>query len=1071
MAEGDVRNLLVQLRLDQSQYKQSIADAKNELKYLKAAFQNVEGDESVGDAAAALKENLAAQLNALNEQIAAYEERLTALKTALNKVDPDSGEAAGIKKDVTTIQTELEKAKTYVGDIKTEMADFKVDQFVKAMGDLTQVVRDLDMAYNTLIGGWAKETSDTADEISVARESALASVYKIAEGRPNVDDQWMDELDAYYQKAIQVIPATYEELAAISAAGMQAGGVAAENIQAYTDVFAKLEKATDIVGSAGAEEFGKFLVLYNIGADAYERMGSAIVELGNNAGGTEAQILETSKRMAGSLKAAGIDAVDALALASSAITLGMEPDAAASSLEKLTNKMSTSAQIASGNYAELLELARQFTGPELQSIYELQNAFDVDSKERKGFLAATGMTQKDMQQWINSAILAEKYAAALGITVEEFGRRWQQDSGLAFADFFRVMGSMEETETSGLSYMLQLMGITEIREKRLASAFATTSDEVYRQLELSRNAYAENIALQRESDQMFATTESRRKINRNKNENFLASIGETVKQIRQPFDDFFASVKQGFVDDMPAWVQTGVGAVVEGLGQLGNLISGVGEVTEGIYYTGQVVKDIRKTNFSKIGKQLAPLGKLAVTSAGVAGFVALAETLNEMATGTSEISANLADLKININEESKNATLAAIAEVKAAAEALNDPETMEQYANTARVVKLGFGTKTMFDQALGYEKAVAEKEIEEIYASYGAKIREEEKKLIDETATEADRMAIDQNIKTLEKQMREDVEARKRAYGASLNELMNGAIQQQEGAAEKLQALGEKYDLMRILYEAQNQGSIAKRARYLQDSGANDLLNAMGLKAYDARGNQNIPMAIKDVYDLIAKDVTALVNENGGLFDIFAGALGSGAFTEANIEGADGLFLRLLQAMDIKQIGEAGARDWREIGENSMGGLATGVATASGEVLSGVEATAQGMLNAAKTILQINSPSRAMAEIGGYAVEGLAGGILAGKGMAVGAMREVMEAVAAEASAQMARINAILSVNVGGGFVGGGPAPGTRNGTTTTVNNVWNIGGGSLQVQQNIRRLAQQIDRVQRLTNASIGKG
>ena len=1080
MAEGDVRALLVQLRLDQSQYKTAVQEAKGELRLLKAAFQNVDGDENIGNAADALHENLKAQLEALNNQIDAYETRLGKLREALEKADPESAEGKGLKKDVTTIRTELEKAKTAAEDIKKEMANFKVDQFVEAMGQLTQVSQDLELAYNTLIGGWAKETSDTADEISVMRESALASVYKIAEGRPGVDDQWMDELDAYYQKAIQVIPATYKELAEISAAGMQAGGVAADNIMAFTDMFAKLEKATDIVGTTGAEEFGKFLVLFEVGSEAYERMGSAIVELGNNAGGTEAQILETSKRMAGTLKAAGIDAVDALALASSAITLGMEPDAAASSLEKLTTKLSTAASIASGNYDDLLAKAKEFAG--VNGIYEMQHLLDVEKADfDAGWLKTMGMTYEDMQKWMRSAILAEKYAAALGVTVEEFGALWKQDSGLAFADFFRVIGQLEETESSGLSYMLKLMGITEIRESRLASAFATTSDELYRQIDLSRNAYQENTALQKESDRMFSTTESRRKINQNKNENYLASIGESVKTMRQPFDDFFASIKQGFVDDMPSWVQTGVGAVVEGLGQLGNLITGVDDLAGGVYLAGKAAQGLKKMQWGKIGSYLAPLGKAGgiagVTAAGVAGFAALVDYVNELATDTSEISANLANLQINVDEESKNATLAAIAEVKAASEALNDPELSAQYANTSRVVKMGYGTESMFSQALGYERAVAEKEIEAIYSSYGEKIREEEKKLIDVTTTHADRMAIDQNIKMLEAQMQADVETRKKAYGDSLNDLVNGVISQHKDTAAALENLGSKYDLLKLLYQAEgmwdpNDHKAREAYRtFLQESGANAMLASLGLTEHSMGLDRQLDVAIKKIYGMIQEDWESIAADNGGLMGLLSGAMQSGAFSEADIEGADGLFLRFLQAMDIKQIGEKGAGDWTEIGRYSMGGLANGLSTWRGEALSEVEATANGLLDVARRVLQIHSPSQAMAAIGGYAVEGLAGGILAGKGMAVGAMREVMEAVAAEASQQMARINAILSVNGGGNLGVGGPAPGTVNGQNTTYNQYFSIGGGSLQGQQNIKRLAQQIARVQKQTNASIGKG
>lgn len=76
---------------------------------------------------------------------------------------------------------------------------------------------------------------------------------------------------------------------------------------------------------------------------------------------------------------------------------------------------------------------------------------------------------------------------------------------------------------------------------------------------------------------------------------------------------------------------------------------------------------------------------------------------------------------------------------------------------------------------------------------------------------------------------------------------------------------------------------------------------------------------------------------------------------------------------DIKR--EAGPDKFREIGTNIMRGLIDGIASKEGDLKTKVESIANTITGKFQKVLQIHSPSRIMARLGGFVTEGLAIGI------------------------------------------------------------------------------------------------
>ncbi|KTR08275.1 hypothetical protein NS184_06110 [Curtobacterium luteum] len=90
----------------------------------------------------------------------------------------------------------------------------------------------------------------------------------------------------------------------------------------------------------------------------------------------------------------------------------------------------------------------------------------------------------------------------------------------------------------------------------------------------------------------------------------------------------------------------------------------------------------------------------------------------------------------------------------------------------------------------------------------------------------------------------------------------------------------------------------------------------------------------------------------------------------------------------------AGAATWLvSVGKNIISGLVNGISGAAGQVTEKMKSIAQGAISTVKNFLGIHSPSRVMAQLGGYVAQGLANGIKSGSSGVSSAARSMTNAV------------------------------------------------------------------------------
>lgn len=304
-----------------------------------------------------------------------------------------------------------------------------------------------------VVGGAVVSGLTAVTKATIDFEDAFAGVAKTVEGTPA-------QLDAVYGSLRQLatrIPVKFTDLAAIA---QEAGalGVARNDVVGFTDVVARLSAATvGLSTDAAAEAFGKLgNVLFttkekaNGLIDEYNRMGSALVALGNAGASSEGDIIEVAKRFGAAGHAAGLTAAQILGMSSAVASLGVEPEAAGSALSRLFTKLTTN--LALGNDK------------------------------------------------------AKAFGASLGLTAEQAKKAFGKDSLGTFETFLKKLSGMDKFAQAKA---LNAIGINNIRDQNVVRLLSQQYAELDRQVKLSTKAYDENTQLAEVSAKRFDTLKNK----------------------------------------------------------------------------------------------------------------------------------------------------------------------------------------------------------------------------------------------------------------------------------------------------------------------------------------------------------------------------------------------------------------------------------------------------------------------------------------------------------------------------------------------------------------------------------
>ena len=319
----------------------------------------------------------------------------------------------------------------------------------------------------------------------IAFEDAFAGVRKTVDA----DEATFERLSNEIRQMATEIPIAADELARIGELGGQLG-IAAENLESFIEVVAKLGVATVLSTENAALALARLAAIANIPEASlgqfFERTSSALVDLGNNFAATEDEIITTVLRIATAAEQTGATTQDALAFATALQAVGVPAQAGGTAI------------------------ARVFQ--------EIQRAISAGGEQLNLF------------------------ARVADLSISEFTTLFEQDAAMAVATFITGLGEADERGIK-LQDTLKKLNLSQRRTQLAIGGLSTSGDLLIRTLTTSRNAFDANIALNIEAAKKFTTTAQQIQLLRNQMRELTMTMGEELL----PFIRDLIFRLQGFV--------------------------------------------------------------------------------------------------------------------------------------------------------------------------------------------------------------------------------------------------------------------------------------------------------------------------------------------------------------------------------------------------------------------------------------------------------------------------------------------------------------------------------------------
>ncbi|WP_264336579.1 MULTISPECIES: phage tail tape measure protein [unclassified Wolbachia] len=228
-------------------------------------------------------------------------------------------------------------------------------------------------------------------KVAIDFESAMADIKKVVK----FDDETR-EVDKFAQKLKEMsrtIPLSAAELAQIAASGGQLG-IDKNDLMKFTTVVAKMTTAFDMSAEEAGNAIAKISNVYGIKVDGMENVGNIINHLSDNTAAKAKEMVLTLNRIGGNTKQFGLEVDQASSLASAFISLGKQPEKAATAINNFLSKLQTAREQSPEFHDALDEMGTSIEeleqtikkNPQEAILQFLETLKRIDDQERAGIL-------------------------------------------------------------------------------------------------------------------------------------------------------------------------------------------------------------------------------------------------------------------------------------------------------------------------------------------------------------------------------------------------------------------------------------------------------------------------------------------------------------------------------------------------------------------------------------------------------------------------------------------------------------------------------------------------------------
>lgn len=444
------------------QKQQAAVEAtRKRLEMLRQQYDNIQREmEETGNDSADMKNKLLAKQLQIDKTSASLEkqtEKLNALSGAL--------EEAGVNTDdLTQSSGQLADKIDTLKKKQGEAAD-KAMTFGDKAGQAFNQVHEAIVAAGIAVA--LKEIYEyfaSCAQASMDFESAITGVAKTTD----LTDEELAAMSDSIKALSTEIPATTEEIAAVAEAAGQLG-IQKDALLDFTEIMTMLGTATNMTADEAATALARFANITGMATDNYGRLGSVIVDLGNNFATTESEIVAMGTRLASAGKLAGLTEPEIMALAAAMSSVGIEAEAGGTAMTQTLNAIEKAVAKGGDDLAEFARIA--------------------------------------------------------GMSSEEFSSAWKNDAMSALTSFIGGLGKLDEQGESTV-LVLEDLGLTGIRQSNMLKALGLAADQMTGAVNTANTAWQQNTALTNEANKRYATAQSRLTMMQNAYNNLKVAIGD-----------------------------------------------------------------------------------------------------------------------------------------------------------------------------------------------------------------------------------------------------------------------------------------------------------------------------------------------------------------------------------------------------------------------------------------------------------------------------------------------------------------------------------------------------------------
>lgn len=641
-----IGNMVIKLGLDDTDFGRGVENSKKQVKYLAKEMQ---ANMKIADMAGSQLDKLGAKYNGLTTIIGAQEKQVASLKKAYDESFVDGKATDSTKRLAAQLQ-----------DANGKLAGYK-QQLINTAGSLAELEVKTTGATGAIYAGSEKMISAgkqmesvggsltkgltlpilagaaAVTTAAISWESAFAGVKKtndeVVDSTGKVVYSYKDLEDGLRGLAKE-LPSSHQEIAAVAEAAGQLG-IETPNVVGFTKTMIDLGESTNMSAETAATALARFANITQMSQSDFDRLGSVIVDLGNNFATTESEITEMGLRLAGAGKQIGMSEGDILGFAAALSSVGIEAEAGGSAFSKVMIQMQLAVEKGTGAFSELEQIASNAG----YSIGEVGDAVLKGGKPLKSMAESLGMNSKELSKMYKEADKSktslEDFAQVAGMTGEQFSQAFKEDPSQAIIKFVEGLKDAENQGTSAIK-VLDDMGITEVRLRDSLLRASNASNVFSGAIEMGNKAWGENTALTEEANKRYETTESKLKML--KNEVIDAGIelgGPFVDALRdglqasKPLVKMLGDLAKAFSDADPKTQQF--------ILKLGGLIAVAGPALK---ITGKLTGGIGSLGKSFVELSASMAKKKAITEATEAlasGAISTKEFSSAMAGGVGNV--------------------------------------------------------------------------------------------------------------------------------------------------------------------------------------------------------------------------------------------------------------------------------------------------------------------------------------------------------------------------------------------------------------------------------------------------